>query len=86
MEKFIETAVTQAPGLVVLVFLVKTFLGRDKERDAFIQQLHQEHLAARGESRDAIKENTLSNRAVTEAMLTLNTTVQSRLLNNIKSL
>ena len=76
MEEFLKTAITQAPGLVVLVFLVKTFLTRDKERDTFIMQLHQEHLAARGESRDAIKENTESNRAITSAMVSLHQSMQ----------
>lgn len=68
MEKFLETATAQAPGIVVLYLLVQTFLRRDKERDSFIQQLHAEHLAARGESREAIKDNTNSNKEVVKAV------------------
>lgn len=68
MDKLLETALSHAPSLVVLVFLVRMFLNRDRERDGFIRQLHDEHLAARGESREAIRENTESNRAVVDAI------------------
>ena len=68
MEELLKTAASQVPGLVVLCYLVQTFLKRDKERDSFISQLHGEHLAARGESRAAIQENTQSNQEVTAAV------------------
>lgn len=68
MEDLIKSAVNTVPGLVVLCWVVKEFLKSQKERDNFIKNLHNEHLAARGESRDAIKENTESNREVTKAI------------------
>lgn len=68
MDELLKTALSQTPSLVVLYFLVTLFLKRDRERDLFIHQLHAEHLAARGESRDAIRENTESNKAVTQAI------------------
>lgn len=71
MEELLKNAATQVPGLVVLCYLVSTFLRAQKERDGFIHMMHQEHLAARGESREAIKENTESNREVTQAVHTL---------------
>lgn len=77
MEELLKTAVSQAPGLVVLYFLVLMFLRRDKERDQFIQGLHNEHLAARGESREAIKENTESNRDVSKAIAELSSSVRA---------
>jgi hypothetical protein len=77
MEEIVKTALGQCPSLCVLYLLVTMFLRRDKERDTFIGQLHGEHLAARGESREAIKENTESNRAVTHAIESLSMAVRS---------
>lgn len=79
MDELLKTALGQAPGLVVLALVVRSFLTRDKERDAFIAQLHAEHLAARGESREAIKENTDSNRAVVSAIVSLQTNLADAL-------
>jgi len=69
MDEILKSAATQIPGLVVLCFLVQTFLRAQKERDALIQIMHVEHLSARSESRDAIRENTASNREVTKAIV-----------------
>ena len=68
MEKLLEIAATQVPGLVVLTVLVTIFLRREKERDAFIQQLHAEHIDARRQSVDAIKENTRATLQLSEAI------------------
>lgn len=76
MDEIIKGAITQAPGLVVLCYLVGLFLKAQKERDAFIQIMHSEHLAARGESREAIQENTESNREVSEAVHSLHTAIR----------
>lgn len=77
MEELLKTAIGQAPSLVVLCFLVTLFLKRDRERDAFIQQLHMEHLAARGESRAAIAENTVSNRELANVVVKLVHTLEN---------
>lgn len=58
----------QAPSLTVLCFIVYFFLRAQKEQYALLRDLHEEHLVARGESREAIRENTHSNREVTRAM------------------
>lgn len=78
MDDLLKTAVTQAPGLAVLCYLVVTFLKRDRDRDQFIRELHNEHLAARGESRDAINENTQSNREVTAAVHSLQSSLNRK--------
>lgn len=79
MEKLLETAGTQAPYIVVLFLMVQMFLRRDKERDGFIAQLHQEHLLARAESRAAINDNTASNRELSSAMTILNEAVREQM-------
>lgn len=56
MEKLIETATTQVPGLVVLVVLVRWFLGHMKGRDDFLKDLHAEHMLAREQTREALKD------------------------------
>lgn len=81
MEAFIRTALEQAPSLTVLCLLVNLFLKRDRERDNFIRQLHDEHLAARGESREAIRENTESNRTVAKAVNRLTEVAKDSCLN-----
>lgn len=78
MDELIKTALAQSPGLVVLFLLVQMFLRRDRERDTFIAALHSEHMAARGESRQAIKENTESNLAVAKSMINLSDAVRSQ--------
>lgn len=84
MDKILENAVGQAPGLVVLIILVFAFLKRDKERDAvsiardqFIRQMHEEHLLARKESRDAIHDNAEATRENTNALGLLRSTVEA---------
>lgn len=84
MEKILENAVGQAPGLVVLIVLVFAFLKRDRERDVmaverdqFIRQMHEEHLLARKESRDAIADNADATRENTTALGMLRSTVES---------
>ena len=79
MDKLLDTAATQAPGIVILFLMVNLFLRRDKERDSFIQSLHQEHLLARAESREAIRENTASNRDLSAAMGVLNEAVRDQM-------
>lgn len=69
--------VKQAPSLVVLFMLVDRFLKRDKERDMLLQQMHGEHILARGESRQAIRENTASNQEVTKALMIVSESVRA---------
>lgn len=82
MEKLLDQLSQNSPNLVVMVILVFAFFKRDKERDlvfiqrererdAFLQQLHQEHLAARGESRAAINKNSDCTDELTKAVITL---------------
>ena len=89
MEEVIKEIAKSAPSLAVLVLLVRFFfqhvkerdqavLQRDKERDVFIKNLHEEHLAARGESREAIRDNTVSNREIVNAVHTLTDIVKDR--------
>lgn len=68
MEKLLETVATQTPGLVVLVILVRWFLAHMQGRDDFLKELHHEHMLARETSREALYENTKSNRDVILAM------------------
>ena len=67
----LREAIKQAPALVVLVIIVLLFLKyltkrddvhkeRHKEFVSFLTVIQTEHLDARRESRDAIKENTLA--------------------------
>ena len=90
-EKLLEQVVSQAPGLVIMYLLVSSFLKAQKERDELfskaqaerddvIKNLHTEHLAARGESREAIRENTESNKEVVSALITLRETIVSHRL------
>lgn len=62
MEKILENAIVQAPGLVVLVVLVWVFLKHISERDKSylnaMKDLHHEHIAAREQSQAVVKENT----------------------------
>lgn len=66
--KFLSTALQQAPNLVVLCFLVYVFLKHLKDRDLFIRGLQEEHLAARAESKECIRDNTKSNRELIDAL------------------
>lgn len=76
MEKLLEAAVVQVPALGVLCFLVLSYMKRDEKRDMFIQALHNEHLLARKEIKDIIVENTISNREVVKAVITMQSVLQ----------
>lgn len=57
MEKLLESAAVQAPGLVVLVILVIVFLKHMRERDVSIESMNRENLEARAHSRSVIEHN-----------------------------
>lgn len=79
MDKVLEVAITQVPALVVLVFLVRWGMHFITEfitgRDAFLRVMHDEHIKAREESKDAIKENAAATRENTAALLRLESTI-----------
>jgi len=95
MEEILKTAASQVPGLVVLAMLVAAFLKRDKERedttskaneqrDAFIKLMHNEHLVARAESREAMRDNAEATRRNADATIE-NTEVLRALRSDIQN-
>lgn len=60
MEEILKGAVSQAPGLVVLVFIVVVFLKHMAKRDELIKGLTDEHIAERRLQREVIRENTIA--------------------------
>ncbi len=62
MTDLLKEGISQAPSLVVLVAVVFMFLRSMEKRDTAIKQFHDEHIAARTEGRDAIRDCSASNR------------------------
>ncbi len=75
MDEILKSWAAKVPELGALCFIVMAFLKSQNGRDEFLRSLHNEHLAARGESREAIKENTDSNREVSHAIHALKETL-----------
>ena len=68
MDDLLKTAVSQAPGLVVLVIIVTVFLKYMSKRDELIKGLTDEHLAERKIQRDVIERNTIAAGVNTQAL------------------
>jgi len=51
----------QVPSLGVLVFIVWVFLKHNEKRDDAIKEMHKEHMEARNETRQCIRENSACN-------------------------
>lgn len=90
MEDLIKQGLAQAPALTVLVILVYLFLAYLKSAQstlkdlfnssqAFIREMHQEHLDARVQSRDAIHANTEALSRNTVAMTEMKDSVARQL-------
>lgn len=58
MEKLVETALTSAPSLTVLVCVVWMFLKNGRNIMSLYEQLHNEHMDMRADCRAAIDRNT----------------------------
>lgn len=76
MDEILKQAAAQLPAtvlVIVVVILFLRFIERFMSRqEAFIKQLHDEHVTARQSSRDALIENS-------EALRELVTTVNNKL-------
>lgn len=68
MEAILTKMLSEAPSMGVLIILVWLFLRSMERRDAFIKQLHDEHIDARRNQQESIKENTLATQRLTEAL------------------
>lgn len=60
MDDLAKEAVKQVPSLAVLCFIVWAFLKSMSRRDSAIERLHAEHIAARADCREALRDNTLA--------------------------
>ncbi len=60
MDELLKGAISQAPGLVVLVILVVKFLSAMAKRDDLIKGLTDEHLTERRLQRDILERNTVA--------------------------
>lgn len=78
--KILTVAMQEAPTLVVLCFLVYVFLKHLKDRDTFIRGLQDEHLAAREESKECIRDNTKSNRELIDALAHLRESCRDQMM------
>ena len=79
MEELLAKLATQAPSLGVLVFIVWFFLKHMTARDELIRDINRESLAARAESREAIRDNTEVMQNNTEALNELRITVERKI-------
>jgi len=81
MDSFLEKLLTNGSPLVVLVVVVWIFLKYLKDdaqqRNALFQQMHQEHIQARLEAREAIKDNTKATLEASRATEQLARTLQT---------
>ncbi len=68
MEELLKGAISQAPGLVVLVILVIKFLSAMGKRDELIKGLTDEHLTERRLQRDILERNTVAAIRNTQAL------------------
>lgn len=75
MEKLIETAVNQVPGLVVLTVVVQMFLKFLRGCMDMLKIMHKDHLEAREISRQAIESNIKATADNTEAMMRLSASI-----------
>ena len=78
MEELIAKLAAQVPSLGVLVFIVWFFLKHMTSRDEMIRDLNRDNLAARSESRQAIRDNTEVMQNNTEAINELRIAVERR--------
>ena len=72
MEQILQKLLAEAPNMGVLLIVIYLFLKAQEKRDSFIKQLHDEHIEARKESKDAIKENTVATIELTRTFKTRN--------------
>jgi len=77
MDELLKTAVAQAPGLCVLALVVYWFLGHMKGRDELLKELHHEHMLARNDSRDALRETARAVKDNTEALLEMKNVIRT---------
>lgn len=70
MDKLLETVASQVPSLIVLAVIVRWFLTYMTTRDKFIAELHEDHLKAREESREALLSATVIMQEVRDTMRT----------------
>ena len=60
MEKILENAASQSPGLVIMVIIVMVFVKYLKSRDELIRDINNEAADARREQQRVIQENTVA--------------------------
>lgn len=58
MENFLSEVAKQVPSLAVLCFVVWIFIKHLDKRSETLMEMHKEHLYAREQAKEAIKENT----------------------------
>ena len=64
-------------GLAHLKAMTAAFLSHMKGRDEFIKELHDQHMTARAESRDALRENANATRENSVALQELRDVIKS---------
>ena len=66
MEEVLKQAAVQLPATVLVIVVVMMFLKFIERfmnrQEAFLKQLHDEHLTARNQSREALEENSVAMR------------------------
>ena len=81
MEDLLKESVKSVPSLGIFagvaIFSLKALLKFMESRDAFIKMMHDEHLAARESSRDAIDNNARMTQQNNVALDSLQSAIQS---------
>jgi hypothetical protein len=77
MEEIIKNAPAPVTCLIVIYLMVKAMLKFLSGQNEFLKTLHVEHLEARRESRNALKENADATRENTQALQSLKDVVRS---------